>query len=180
MIVLGWVVVGALLIFVSLLLLTAGANAWWHMPFIPTPDSVTSCMLRRAQCKDGDTVYDLGCGDGRMLILAKRTCPGIRAIGYEIAIGVWLLALLRRLLTGVHIDIRYQNFLKQNLSDANVILLYLSPSFMAMLERKFAGELRPGTRIVSHSFKFPSKQPDSVDVVDVPFWGQQKVYAYTW
>lgn len=180
MILLGWVVVGVLLVSISILLLTAGANAWWHMPFVPTPDSVTRQMLLRAQCKDGDTVYDLGCGDARMLILAKRSCPGIRAIGFEIAVGVWLLALVRRFVTRSSIEIRFQNFMKQNLSDANVILLYLSPSFMAMLEKKFQAELRPGTRIVSHCFQFPHRKPQSMDIVDVRFWGQQKIYTYIW
>ena len=180
MVVLAWLVLAIVIAFVSVLLITIGANAWWHMPYVPTPVSVAGRMADMAKCKDGDLVYDLGCGDGRVLMEAKCKYPGIKAVGYEIALGVWMLAKWRQFCKRSDVDIKLKSFMGKHLGDADVIFLYLSPSFMKTLLEKFKAELRPGTRIVSHSFKLPDREPVAQDQVDVPFWGRQKVYLYHW
>ncbi|HRH93323.1 MAG TPA: class I SAM-dependent methyltransferase, partial [Candidatus Peribacteria bacterium] len=151
MIIVAWIVLALVIAFTSILLITIGANAWWHMPYVPTPVSVAGKMADMAGCKTGDVVYDLGCGDGRVLMEAKRKYPGIKAIGYEIALGVWMLAKWRQFWKRSDVTIKLESFMKKNLADADVIFLYLSPSFMTTLLKKFATDLRPGTRIVSHS-----------------------------
>lgn len=180
MVVLAWVLLAAVIAFTSILLITIGANAWWHMPYVPTPVSVAARMADMAECKTGDKVYDLGCGDGRVLMEAKRKYPGIKAVGYEIALGVWMLAKLRQFWLRSDVEIHFESFMKKNLADADVIFLYLSPSFMSTLLKKFATDLRPGTRILSHSFQLPDREPQAKDIIDVPFWGRQKIYLYIW
>ncbi len=180
MIVLAWVIMAGLIAFMGILLATALANAWWRMPFVPTPMPVVSKMVEMACCKDGDVIYDLGAGDGRLLLLAKKRVPGIRAIGYEVAIGAWLLAQWHRLLSRADVDIRMQNFMNKPLSDADVVFVYLSPSFMKMLLPKFKAELKRGARVVSHAFKLPDREPTSIARLEAPLWGRQTVYVYEW
>jgi hypothetical protein len=180
MLIASWMGVAILFAFVSVLLITIGAHAWWHVPYVPTPVTVARKMTEMAKFTGKELVYDLGAGDGRVLMEAKRLHPGIRAIGYEIALGVWLLAKVRGILTRSKVEIRMQNFLTKYLGDADVIFLYLSPSIMARLIPKFEKELKPGTRIVSHTFRLPNKEPKALEYVEVPFWGRQKVFLYIW
>ncbi len=180
MVALAWTIIALVIVFIFVLLVTVGTHVWCQMPYVPTTMGTTAKMIELAQCKSGDVVYDLGAGDARVIIEAKKRVPGIRAIGYEIALGVWLLAQLRKLWSRVDVDIHMKSFFEKNLSDANVIFLYLSPAVMQMLIPKFKAELKPGTRIVSHCFKLGDIKPKLLEHVQVPMWGKQKVYLYEW
>jgi len=163
-----------------LLLITEIRHLKWRVVFVPTASAVVEAMLDLARIRPGDTVVDLGAGDGRLLIAAKRREPTIRVLGYEGAPAVWILAKVRSWLARVPIDVRFQNFLVQDLSQADVLLLYLSPHVMELLSKKFSRELRPGTRIISHAFRLPGAEHREVREIPRRFGGVHRVYSYVW
>jgi hypothetical protein len=124
------------------------------VPPVPTPHKVVKRMLELADIKPVDIVYDLGCGDGRLVFAAARC--GAAATGFEISPLVWLWACLCKLYLHSPAQIKYRDFLHVNLTPASVILLYLYPTTIKFwLQRKFKKELRPGTRIISYAFAIP-------------------------
>lgn len=154
-----WLSLGALFVILS------GARLMLQMapPFIPTPMKAVRAMLEFAGVKKGDRVYDLGCGDGRLLIEAER--KGAIAIGYELSIPTLLLAKVRCFgrkntrLSGGQVHVRYGDFWKKDLSDADVIFCYLLLDKMAQFERDVWPSLKPGCRVVSHMFPMPTVKP---------------------
>ncbi len=171
--------IGAVVILVGILALTFVACIFIPVPYVPTPRRVARKMVELAELRGGETVYDLGAGDGRLLIEAKRKVPGVRAIGIEFVPTIWLLGKLCTWWSGEHVELRLGNALRANLRDADCIFLYLIPSLMKKMEKKFQEELRPGTRIVSYAFSLPGKTP--VRKVPVPWLGEEKhLLVYEW
>ncbi|MEK7136990.1 MAG: hypothetical protein AAB853_01780 [Patescibacteria group bacterium] len=166
------------------------------VPYVPTPKAVAAKMVELAGLHGDETIYDLGCGDGRILIEAKRKLPGIRAIGYELPIGIYLLGRLRVALAGFakksqpggRIELHMRDFFGADLRDADVLFLYLIPEVFARLEQKLQQELRPGTKIISHGFSFPGKEPEKVERCPLPSWrlfspyGKEgpRIFVYRW
>lgn len=174
------VVVVLLAIFVVALALTFVTHVWWGVPYVPTPMPIVRTMVQAAHLQSGNIVYDLGAGDARLLIEAKRMQQGIDARGCELVPTIWLLGWLRLLFSSVKVTFRCRSLYAENLSDADVIFLYLSPSVMQKLEAKFTTELKKGTRIISDCFCMKNREP--VSIIDAPsfLWGKQKVYVYSW
>lgn len=178
----------SILILSLILLITMMTSLILFVPFVPSPMKVVEFMIGKASLKGNETVYDLGCGDARLLIAAKKKYPNIRAIGYELPLGVWMLAKIKVFLSKQKVTVRLGNFLRANLSDADVILLYLIPEVMPKLQRKLERELKKGTRIISHGFEFPDREPLLVERCPLPSWHffRQKgkigprVYVYEW
>ncbi|PIQ76791.1 hypothetical protein COU78_04340 [Candidatus Peregrinibacteria bacterium CG10_big_fil_rev_8_21_14_0_10_49_24] len=161
------------------IVVTAVAHIWVAVPFIPTPMKVAKDMLEFAKLKGDETLYDLGAGDARLLIVAKRAYPNISAIGVEIVPTVWALGKLRILCSRQDVTLRMRNILSVNVSDADCIFLYLIPNMMKKLEDKFQKELKPGTKIVSYAFSLPNKTP--VKEMSVPWLtGERKLRMYEW
>lgn len=179
MLLLGDIVIGLILVLILILVFTIIAHIWVATPFVPTPNKIVESMITLADMRGDEKVYDLGAGDGKILIAAKRRFLGIRAEGFEIALGVWLLGKIRIALSRQHVTLRMRNSLHQNLRDADVIFLYLLSGMMEHLESKFDSELRPGTKVVSHAFQFPGRKP--VKELRVP-WGrkEKKLFLYIW
>jgi precorrin-6B methylase 2 len=170
----------SLVVFFVLLIASVLFHLQCRVPFVPTPRRVIDVMVALAELKDGQLVLDLGAGDGRVLSIAKRRCPGIRAVGYEGAVGVWMLARVRTALLGGGVDVRRENFLKTDLSGADVIFLYLCIDALRLLVPKLQRELKPGTRIISHAFRLPGLEPDFTREVPMRFGGVTKVHVYLW
>ena len=170
-----------IVILLGLLLYTVLFHAWWRVPYVPTPMSIVRVMVQVANLKPGDTVMDLGAGDGRLLRTAKKAEPGITAIGYEGAFFVWWWGKLKNVLSG-RTDIRWyrKNFLVEDLSEADVIFTYLTMDTMKKLLGKFRRELRPGTRIVTHAFRLPDIEPTEKQQVKGIVGGKSNVYLYVW
>ena len=114
-------------------------------------------MLEMAEVGSGDIVYDLGCGDGRILLAAARRYHA-RAVGIEIdpLRYLWCQFLITILGQRKQIQIIFGNLFTKNLSEADVVICYLMPDALTKLEKKFKTELRSGTRVVSNRFTFPT------------------------
>ncbi len=181
MIVIAYIVLYGVAFFVFFILVpTVCMHVLWMMPYVPTPMNIVNQALDLAKLKGRETIYDLGAGDGRTVIEAKRRHPKIKATGFEIAIGVWLLAQLRLFRKRSKAKVLLKNFMEQDLSDADVIFTYLSPRFMRMLLPKFKAELKKGTVIVSHAFKLPGKKPIISARCEAPIWGSKNLFVYRW
>jgi len=125
-------------------------------PWVPTPMSMVHGMLTMAEVGPDDLVYDLGCGDGRIIVTAARRY-GARAVGIELdpLRFVWCQILITVLGLRDRVRLVYGDFYKQELSAASVVTCYLLRATNKKLEGKFKAELNPETRVVSNYFTFP-------------------------
>lgn len=145
-------------LFLVLLAATVLAHIFFRVPYVPSRKRVVKKMIEAANLKPKETVYDLGCGDGRLLIEAEKKAK-IRGTGFEIAPLVYLLALAKKLLTKSKFSLRFQNFFTVNLKRADVIFCYLLPGALSKLALKIKKECRKDTRIISHTFHIPGLKP---------------------
>jgi cyclopropane fatty-acyl-phospholipid synthase-like methyltransferase len=143
------------------LVVSAAASVFAQTPgadvhYVPTPDAVVSAMLDLAQVTAADVVYDLGSGDGRIVIEAARKY-GARAVGIELDPELNKRAAKNAQKAGVagRVSFVRADFFKTDLSEATVVTLFLSPNINARLQPKLRRELKPGARIVSHRFPMP-------------------------
>jgi len=129
-------------------------------PFDPAPQEVVQRMLALAGVKKGDVVYDLGSGDGRILIAAAKKY-GVRTVGFEIDPGLVKLARENARREGVEklVEIREQDFLTANLLPASVVTLYLSYDGNLAVRPQLLQQLKPGARVVSYVFDMGDWQP---------------------
>jgi cyclopropane fatty-acyl-phospholipid synthase-like methyltransferase len=132
-----------------------------EIPFVPTPIDVVDKMLALAEMKKGDVVYDLGSGDGRIVIRAAKKY-GVRGVGIEM--DRMLLAKARKdaEAAGVSHLVRFraEDALQTDLSPATVVTLYMLPWFNEKMKPNFKKYLKPGARIVAHDFGIRGWQPD--------------------
>ena len=129
--------------------------------YVPTSNGVADAMLTLANTTASDVVYDLGSGDGRIVIRAAKNF-GARGIGVEIDPALIKDATKNAAKAGVsdRVTFRQEDLFKTDLSDATVVTLYLSNSINMRL-RSILGRLKPGTRIVSHRFTMGDWKPDA-------------------
>jgi cyclopropane fatty-acyl-phospholipid synthase-like methyltransferase len=139
----------------------AGADFPEEIPFVPTPIEVVDKMLELAEVKKGDVVYDLGSGDGRIVIRAAKKY-GVRAVGIEM--DPLLLAKARQdaKSSGVShlVEFRAEDAMKVNLSKATVVTLYMLPWFNEAMKPSFKKFLKPGSRIIAHDFGIEGWEPN--------------------
>lgn len=141
--------------------------------FVPTPTAVVEGMLALAGVGVGDTVFDLGCGDGRLVIAAALL--GSHGVGIDIDTSLVERSRLRAAQAGVEstTEFRVGNFFDADLTGATVVVLYLLHAVNRVLLPKLRQELRPGTRIVSHSFDmgdWPAQQMMCVENKFLYLW----------
>ena len=136
--------------------------------YVPTPQSVVDQMLRMAKVGKNDVVYDLGSGDGRILITAAKKY-GARGVGYDIDPERVQEATANAAKAGVDKRVRFiqGDLFDADLREATVVTLYLLQSLNMKLRPKLFAELRPGTRIVSHDFDMGDWKPDQTVKVQV-------------
>jgi len=146
--------------------------------YYPTPPETVTEMLRLANIKEGEVLYDLGSGDGRIPIAAAKEF-GIRAVGIEIDPKLVKEAEENARNAGVSELVRFRNedMFHIDISEANVVTLYLSEKLNVLLRPKLLRELRPGSRIISHDFRMGDWKPEQT--VRVP-WGKLYRTVYLW
>ncbi len=122
--------------------------------FLPTPPRIVGKMLDLAGVGDGDVLYDIGSGDGRILLAAAER--GARAVGIEAdpARVLWSRYRAWRSPERERLRIVWGNFFRVSVSEATVVTVYQGESINNRLRKKFEAEMKPGTRVVSHSFTF--------------------------
>ncbi len=136
--------------------------------YVPTPREIVDQMLELAEVKPGDVVYDLGCGDGRIVVTAAKRF-GVKGVGFDIDPVRVAEARKNARENGVEhlVTIRQDNLFNADLSPATVITLFLLPELNVRLKPKLAA-LRPGTRIVSHAFPMRGARPKRVEALRRP------------
>ena len=144
--------------------------------YVPTSEAVAEAMLQAANVTPRDVVYDLGSGDGRIVILAAKKF-GARGVGIELDSELIKQSNRNAQKAGVADKVRFVqgDLFKSDLSEATVVALYLSQSTNLRLEPKLKRELKPGARVVSHRFEMPADwKPDK----DLSVHGT-RVYVWT-
>jgi cyclopropane fatty-acyl-phospholipid synthase-like methyltransferase len=133
-------------------------------PFVATPLDVVDRMLELGKVGPKDVVYDLGCGDGRIVIAAARKY-GARGVGVDIDPARIYDAEMNAKLAGVErlVTFKLQDALKTDVSDATVVTLYMLSAINVKLRPILTRQLRPGARIVSHSFAMGDWEPNRVE-----------------
>ena len=161
--------------FVLLLGLSQGIGAQRQpdVIYVPTRQSVVDAMLKVANVKAGDVVYDLGCGDGRIVVTAAKL--GARGVGIDID-PVRVAEAQENVLrnnVGDRVKILSQDLFTTDISEASVVALYLLPSLNLKLRPTLWKTLKPGTRVVSHDFDMGDWQPEqtlTMDNATIYYW----------
>lgn len=146
-----WILAFALILIPTLRALINGA------PFVPTPIARARKMASLAQIKPGEKVFDIGCGDGRMVYIAANEF-GAHATGLELSPLVYILARIRKFFWKSKAQILFRDFHFYNFKDIDVIMCYLMPETLAKLQAKLEKELKPGARVISYAFKIGTWQ----------------------
>jgi len=130
------------------------------VPYVPTPQEVVERMLELAQVKKGDVVYDLGSGDGRIVVTAAKKY-GVKAIGFEIDPERIKESKENIAKAGVGnlVEIRQQDIRTVDLSGASVLTMYLLPEVNLMIRPNIWKQMKPGSRVVSHDFDMSDWKP---------------------
>ena len=138
-------------------------------PFVPTPWPIVDEMLKLAEIRSDDTVYDLGSGDGRLVIAAAKR-HGVRGVGIELKDELVVFSRSQAEQDGVAERVKFVegDVLKADLRGATVVTMYLLPRLVVQLVPKLRAELPAGARIVSHDYPLEPWRPDKTLIFDVP------------
>ncbi len=141
--------------------------------YIPTPQKVVDAMLEAAAVQQGETVYDLGCGDGRIVITAAKSF-GAKGIGVDIDPLRIKQSNENAVKAGVTDRVKFlqADLFTMDFRDADVVALYLLPQLNVKLRPKLLSELKPGTRVLSHAFHMGDWKPDRT------IWSEQRRVFY--
>ena len=133
----------------------------FDVPYVPTTAEAVQAMLKLADVKKADIVYDLGCGDGRIVIAAAKTY-GARGVGIDIDPDRIREAKANAKKAGVENLVRFEenDLFQANFREATVVTLFLLPSVNLKLRPKLLQDLKPGTRVVSNTFDMGDWRPD--------------------
>jgi len=183
---------------VVFLVLMAGVSISWsaaycqeptpEVPFVPTPQEVVVEMLKMAGVTPNDLVYDLGCGDGRIVITAAKVF-GARGVGVDNDPGLVRRSNENARQAGVTDRVKFleQDLFKTDILEASVVTLYLLPELNLLLRPKLLQDLKPGSRIVAHEFDMGDWKPDCIGKVPkvklyyhpaIPY--EKDTYFYYW
>src|SRR5215467_12566900 len=153
------------------------------VPYVPTTEEAVDAMLKLAEVKKGDIVYDLGCGDGRIVIAAAKNY-GARGVGIDIDPQRIAEANANAKRAGVENLVRFEenDLFDANIKDATVVTLFLLSSVNLKLRPKLLADLKPGTKIVSNTFDMGDWKPEreiTVPNTDDDSFLSHRLYMWT-
>lgn len=126
-------------------------------PYVPTPMAGVKKMVALGSIQKGQKIYDIGCGDGRILYESEKN--GAVAEGFELSPLVYAIAITKKLFKKSNAKIHFRDFQNFSLHDAHVIFCYMMPHSLKKYTEKFERELRRGTKIISYAFKIGDWTP---------------------
>ena len=150
-------------------------SPWVDVPFLTSGTEIVKGMLRIAKVEKTDTVYDLGCGDGRIVIAAAKIY-GAKGVGIDLDPDLISQAMENAKSVGVGDRVKFirGDLFKQDFSDATVVMIYLFPEINRKLRPQLWRQLKLGTRVVSHEFdmgpEWPPEKTERVDGKNIHFW----------
>ena len=167
------------LVFICFFFLPIAISSIIAAPPLGTKRKDVARLVKLANISESDIVYDLGAGDGRLLLAVARQSNAQHITGFELSpfhiiqtrIRLWRHGLTQR------IKIKAKDFYRQDLGQADVILCFLTPKAMQSLKPKFDKELKPGTRVVSYVFPIPGLEPGQINR---PSEEHLPIYLYTY
>ena len=169
---------GATIVFCSMLTAWSSEARKPDVGFVPTPRGAVERMIEMAELEPGDVVYDLGCGDGRIVVAAARR-QRVKAIGVDINPERVAESRENVRAAGLEssVEIRQADIFALDLRDADVVFLYLTPRLNERLMPQLR-QLKPGARIISYEFDMGAAKP--VELVREKFdqYGEQKIYKW--
>jgi tRNA1(Val) A37 N6-methylase TrmN6 len=135
-------------------------------PYYPTPETIVDRMLQLGGLKAGEKMYDLGSGDGRIVIMAAQKFHA-DAVGIELDKDLYKLSMdrIRTLHLEKNAHIVNGDLLKQNYSSADLVTIYLLPGFIDKVQPMLDQQLKKGARVVSHDFEFTNWTPEKVESI---------------
>ena len=163
---------------------TEQQDAALDVPYVPTPTEVVKVMLTMAKVQRNDIVYDLGCGDGRLVVTAAER-HGARGLGVDIdpvRVSEARANARKAKVTG-KVEFKHADLFDIDLRPASVLMMYLLPEVNLRLRPRILEQLRPGSRVVSHDFDMNDWQPDAQQTIDehrVFLWIVPARVAGTW
>ena len=172
---LGFSIFILMYIFYLLLFLFLGTFAYAGIlaaPWFPTWSRDMQRFLKLADIRPGQKFYDLGCGDGKLVFAAAGV--GAEAVGFEIALLPYLLAVTRSFYIK-NARIKFKNFWNENLADADIVYVFLTPKANPRAKAKLKHELRKGTKVIAYTFLIDGWTPTRVDREN----GRPPIYLYT-
>lgn len=146
---------------ILILLITYAYGSWRGAPWVPSKKLDVERFVKLAQISEGEIVYDLGCGDGR--ILQAVVDAGGEARGFELSLLPYLIAKIKLFKKRKKCQIVYGDFWFKNLGDADIVYIFLMPKIYEKLVIKFKTELKKGTKVVSYVWPLPGMEPIKID-----------------
>ncbi|MFQ6075190.1 MAG: SAM-dependent methyltransferase [Candidatus Bathyarchaeia archaeon] len=148
-------------------------------PFVGTPPYIVKKMLELTELKPWETLYDLGCGDGRVILMAAQEF-GARAVGVELDRGRYITCLkkVQENHLGDRVRVIHEDLMKVDISPADVVTLYLLTSANEKVKPNLERYLKKGARVVSHDFEIPGWRPVRIQEVTEPHGYSHTIYVY--
>jgi len=168
-----------ILILLVLFFLPIVRNSIIAAPPLGTKSKDVRRLIEVANVQAGEVVFDLGAGDGRLIIAAAREHPQAQIVGYELSPLHYVWCRLRLAIGGCRqAKVRFKDFYQVDFGQADVVLCFLTPGALAKLRTKFEQEMRPGARFVSYIFPFEDLVPTEENrptLQDLPIYVYEKV-----
>ncbi len=152
-----------IILLLALMFFWTGAFALFSFaPWVPSKNKDMDRIFAMINLKPGDKFYDLGCGDGRVVIEASK--QGAQAIGVELSPVMWLICQVRKYFNSKYsISFVLDSLYSQNVSDADIIYLYgLQETMRGRLKTKLEKELKSGTRVITYTFPIEGWEPEQI------------------
>jgi len=164
-------------VFVSIITMQLVAIFTTDAPFVPVPNKTEDDIIKSLELKPGSILYDLGCGDARILIKAVQKHPEIKAVGVDVGFLPYLLA---KFYTRNHknIEIKREDIFETDISEATHIFLYLYPKVINKLILNIQKQCKPGTRIVSCDFELDDISPTEIVELNTTSLRGKKLFVY--